>query len=158
MDNDWRIDLPAINSEVNSFFIDTGRLNLLDVGGNAVGARVLSRFHDEISKVPYDMWLVLNANRYETQTAEECIAFAQDIQGTSGLKLSGLINNTHMLRETELADILRGNKIAKEVSEIMGLPVVYTAVPPYLGEICRERDDIAGEIFEIEMYLRPKYL
>ena len=158
MENDWKVDIPAISSEVNSFFLDTGRLNILDVGGNAVGARVLARFADEIGKVPYDMWLVLNANRYETQTAEESVAFARDIMAMSGLKATGLINNTHMLRETELSDILRGNEVAIKAGEMLGLPVVYTVVPTRLGETCRARNDLAGEIFEIELYLRPNYL
>ena len=34
--NAWKIDIPSINSEVQSFFVNNGRDNVIDVGGNAV--------------------------------------------------------------------------------------------------------------------------
>ena len=71
--NDWKVDIPGISSEVQSFFVDNGRDNVVDVGGNAVGARVLARFLDQITEREYHLWLVVNANRYESQTVSEII-------------------------------------------------------------------------------------
>lgn len=157
--NDWRLDLPALNSELQSFFIESQRENVIDVGGNAVGARVLARFRNEIAESRYDMWLVVNANRYETQTPEQAVAFATDITSACGLKLSGVVNNTHMLRETELEDILRGSEVTREVCSKLEIPCIYTVCPEHLLSACEAvKDRIPGELFPIKLYMRPSYL
>lgn len=158
-DNDWTIDLPALNSELQSFFLDNGRENLIDVGGNAVGARVLARFHDQIREGSYEMWLVVNANRYESQTADQVIEFAEGIARESRLTITGVINNTHMLDETTMEDIFRGDKVVREVCERLKVPCVYCSCPASLYEECKARDgELLGEVIVIDMYLRPDYL
>ena len=157
--NDWRLELPALNSELQSFFIECQRENIIDVGGNAVGARVLARFRNEIVGSRYDMWLVINANRYKTQTPEQAIAFATDIAGACGLKISGVINNTHMLRETELKDILHGSEVTREVCSKLEIPCIYTVCPQHLLSACEAAtDQIPGELFPVKLYMRPSYL
>ena len=157
--NDWRIDLPALNSELQSFFIDNGRENVIDVGGNAAGARVLARFRDQIPETGYDMWLVINANRYESQSADQVIAFAESITAACGLHLTGTVSNTHMLRETTMEDILRGARVTREVSQRLGIPCIYTCCPEELLEECGAyKGEIPGELFPIDLYMRPAYL
>ncbi|WP_394960906.1 hypothetical protein [Candidatus Allofournierella merdavium] len=157
--NDWRQDLPALSGELQSFFVESGRVNVVDVGGDAVGARVLARFGDAIAGCAHDLWLVVNANRYETQTARQAAAFAADIMNTCGLRFTGVINNTHMLRETEMEDILRGSRVVQEACSLLNVPCVYTVCPEHLLEPCREaRGHIPGELFPIKLYMRPSYL
>ena len=157
--NDWKIDIPSINSEVQSFFVNNGRDNVIDVGGNAVGARVLARFRDQIEDGSYELWLVVNANRYESQTAAQVMEFADDIERMCELKITGLINNTHMLTETTMEDIMRGNKVVKEVSQKRKLPCLFCSCPPELYEECRTmQEELAGEVTPVRMYVRPEYL
>ena len=158
-DNDWRVDIPGLSSELQSFFVDNGRDNVIDIGGNAVGARVLARFRDQIEPGSYEMWFVVNANRYESQTADEVMEFARTIQESSGLKITGLINNTHMLTETTMEDVLRGNAVVEDVSRRLQVPCVYCSCPPELLEECRQRqDELLGEVVPVHMYVRPEYL
>lgn len=157
--NDWKVDIPSINSEVQSFFVNNERDNIIDVGGNAVGARVLARFRDQIEDGSYELWLVVNANRYESQTAAQVMEFADDIERMCELKITGLINNTHMLTETTMEDILRGNRVVKEVSRKRELPCLFCSCPPELLEECRSmQEELAGEVIPIRMYVRPEYL
>ncbi len=62
-------------------------------------------------------FFVINANREKTQTSEEVIQYIKEIEKSSKLKVTGLINNTHLIRFTTIDDVLRGQKVAKEVSE-----------------------------------------
>lgn len=155
--NDWKMDLPALNSELYSFFENEDRENILDVGGNAAGARVLARFCDRLRGKQYDMWLVFNANRYETQNAEAAIEFARSIERMSGLTITGLINNTHMLMETEEEDLVRGDRIAREVSQRMGIPYVFMTCREDMLDGCREHE-WGAPLYPIRIYMRPKYL
>jgi len=159
LDNEWRIDLPALSSELESFFIDSGRANVIDVGGDAVGARVLARFHDHIAEGSYDMWLVVNANRFGSRTAEQNLPFARTIMAESGLRLTGVVSDTHMLCETMMEDILRGGEVVGEVCRQLGLPCVYTVCPESLLAECeQQREKLPGELFPIQLYMRPDYL
>lgn len=158
-DNDWKVDIPGINSEIHSFFVENDRDNVIDVGGNAAGARVLARFGGHIREGSYEMWLVVNANRYESQTSDQVMEFARSIEETSRLKITGLINNTHMLTETTMEDIFHGNDVVREVSERLNVPCVYCSCSEELLDQCKEhQSELLGEVVPINMYLRPRYL
>lgn len=157
MDNDWTVDVPAVSSEINSFFVRKDRENIVDVGGNAVGARVLARYRNMIPESGYEAWLVFNANRYETQNAGQAAGFARDIEGSGKIKLTGVINNTHMLRETEPDDILRGDMVTRELCEMLDLPCIYTVCPRNLEEAMNNKN-LLGELFPIDLHLRPEYM
>ena len=103
------------------------------------------------------MWMVVNANRPQTTTAGDVIGFLKSIERVSYLRFTGLINTTHMLGKTTVADIARGDALVREVSGETGLPVVYTAYLNCLSpEIAAER--FAGEPFPMEMIMRPSWL
>lgn len=64
-----------------------------------------------------------------------------------------------MLTETTMEDILRGNKVVKEVSQKRKLPCLFCSCPPELYEECRTmQEELAGEVTPVRMYVRPEYL
>jgi hypothetical protein len=156
-ENDNLIDMPALSAEVQSLFVNKERDNIIDVGGDAVGATVLGRFAKDILKIDYEMWIVVNANRYQTQTVEQVLEYMRGIEFNSKLKINGLINNTHYLRETSIEDVIRGDKLVREISKNTGVPVKYVA---YLKEIHREVEklNLLGKSFPIDLYMRPNWL
>lgn len=156
-DNDWKVDIPALSGEIYSFFENPQRENILDVGGNAAGARVLARFSDRIQQMNYDMWMVVNTNRNETQTVEDTLAFADSIQRMSGLKINGIISNTHMLGETTAEDILRGDRISGEIAERLQIPYKYVICSQEMTEECRGLH-LSAPLYPLQIFLRPDYL
>ena len=79
----------------------------------------------------------------------------RSIESSSGIKVTGLINNSNYLRETKIADILYGEKIILEVSKSLNLPIVYTAV---YQELVSNDNSFKGEIVSLQLYLRKKWL
>ena len=100
------LDLPAVSAEIRKPVIDETYEYVMDVGGDDVGARVLGSIKDIMKKSDYDMFLVINANREYTTNADEVIRYMRSIMGASGLNITGLINNTHLLWDTSTEDIL----------------------------------------------------
>ena len=149
------LDLPAVSAEIRKPVIDETYEYVMDVGGDDVGARVLGSIKDIMKKSDYDMFLVINANREYTTNADEVIRYMHSIMGASGLNITGLINNTHLLWDTRIEDILKGEKLAKEVSEKTGIPLKYTVYPSYL-DISTIKDEISSEIFTVDMIMREK--
>lgn len=150
------VDLPAVSGGIVGPIMDPECEVILDVGGNETGARSLTRFHRYLTDGDYDMFLVLNANRRETQTVEDVMQHARDIEFSSRKKITGIINNTHLLRDTSVEDVLRGEELALKVSEALQVPIKYTSV---LEKVARQLpEDIHGEIFPIHMYMREDWM
>ena len=150
------LDVPSISARVMTPLNDSSYNYVMDVGGNEVGARVVGRFSELIDENDYDMFCVVNANREQTQTAKEVINHIREIEKSSKLKVTGLINNTHLIRETTLEDILRGQEVVKEVSRICSIPIKYVSCLEEL--IDQLPKDIEGEILPINLYLREQWM
>lgn len=153
---DYHLDMPALAASLQSCFQSPTQISIVDVGGDPAGANVLARYARMLAGREYDMWLVVNANRPQTPTAEAAEKYLADIARVSKLRINGIINNTHMLRDTAKEDILRGDALARQLAERTGIPVIYTVVA---AELLPEMSgqELAGELFPIKL-MRPLWL
>ena len=151
------LDLPAVSAELRKPIINTDYAYVMDVGGDAIGARVLGSLKDIIKEHEYDMFMVINANREYTADADSVIRYMREIMGTSGLYITGLINNTHLLWETTTDEILKGVQLVQEVCAKTGIEYKYTVCPSYL-DISEIKAQIPSEILTIEMVMREKWM
>lgn len=154
--NSSAIDIPTIPGEVVTAFQDKSYDAVLDVGGDPAGARTLGRYVEYLTEGNYDMFFVLNANRPETQTVEKTIEYMTMIEDTARAKVTGIVNNTHMLKSTSIDDVLKGYKLALEVSEVTGVPLRYNVVLEDLASQLPQ--DLKGEIFTIELMMREEWM
>ncbi|MHB8064089.1 MAG: hypothetical protein ACYDG2_15925 [Ruminiclostridium sp.] len=121
------VDIPAIPPEIYSMFQNKEYKVVLDVGGDDLGAKAVSRFKDEIVNDDYEMFFVINPKRIMTDTPEKIIEMIELIEDGANIKVTKLINNSNLLEETTPEIILEGNKIIAEVSEKSGIPIAITA-------------------------------
>ncbi len=151
------LDLPAIPAEVMGIIQDNSVRAVLDIGGDPVGARVLARFSHLVKRVEHDLLFVINANRPETQTVEGVINYLRAIEITSDLKVTGLINSTHLLKATTVEDIERGHKLAKEVSLATGIEIAYEVAIEDVAKQIQDKE-IKDKLFPIKMYMRSEWM
>ena len=152
-----RIDLPAIPAEVLTIFEDGSIYGVLDIGGDPVGARVLARFARHLEKADFDMLLVLNANRPETGTVEGAVEYMRSIEQSSGQRMTHIVNNTHLCRNTRIEDILKGAQLAKAVSEATGLPVAQHVVERRFVAEVRNQLGADANILPIEILMKKPW-
>ena len=150
------LDVPAVSAEVMRPLHDISINYVLDVGGDNVGGRVVVRFAKQFEQDDYDMFYVVNANREKTQTAKEVLGYIDAIEASSKLKVTGLVNNTHMLRETTVEDLLKGQEVAREVSKIRNIPIKYVCCLESLVD--KLPTDLEGDILPIKLYLREDWM
>ncbi len=101
-------------------------------------------------------FFVLNANRPETQTAEKAIEYLRKIEDTARAKVTGIVNNTHMLKSTTVEDVLKGQKLAQKVSKITNIPIRYVAA---IEDVAKELPyNLEGEIFPMTLYMREDWM
>lgn len=127
-------DVPALNPKVYSL-LEKDVCGILDVGGDAAGARVLGRFAPKIQTLAYELFCVLNFNRPETATPEKAERYLREIEHSAKLTATGLINNTHLCGDTAAEDVLRGAELAETLASRVQIPVRYHAFPRRVGNI-----------------------
>ena len=149
-------DVPALPAEIYTLLQDESYDVVLDVGGDAVGARTLGRYYNYLNGGGYDMFIVINASRPSTQECETVVRYIEEIEMSARIPATGLINNTHMLRHTTVQDILKGQRVAEKVSRQKNLPVKYISAIEKIAEQIPE--GLTGEIFPVKMYMRPEWL
>ncbi len=132
------LDLPGLSPQIYGAFEREGEV-ILDVGGDDAGATALGRFNRSIEQRGYEMLCVINARRSLTADPMQAAEMVRDIEQASRLKVTALVNNTHLKQLTEPKTVLDSLPYAQQVSRITGLPVRYTTAPaslvPLLGEI-----------------------
>ena len=155
-EDDFHADAPALAASIKSCFDDCNQRSVVDVGGDPAGAVVLARYSKMLETRDYDMWFVVNANRPQTATAAQAIVYLREIEAMSKLKVTGIINTTHMLRETTIDDVLKGDALVRELAEVSKVPVVFTVIEKSLSNKI-EGIELAGQPFLIELELRPDW-
>jgi hypothetical protein len=150
------LDLPAISAEISTPINDKSYSYVIDVGGDNVGARVIGRFNHLIEEGDYDMFCIVNGNREQTQTANQVLEHIKSIEQSSGLKVTGLVNNTHLIRATTIEDILKGQNLVREVSKISNIPISYITCLDSIVE--QLPNNLEGEIFPIKLYMREEWM
>jgi len=146
-----KADIPALPPDIASLFIDHSRQSVIDLGGDPAGARVLGFYEPQLEEADFDFWFVINRNRPENATVGKTVHYLRQTQAMSRQDLTGIVNNTHLGRETTADDILRGDEFAAQVARAAGLPLIYT-----VGERRFEqalKGQLKGPFFPIDIYM-----
>ncbi len=149
-------DLPAVSADVLAPLQDKVSNIILDVGGDSMGARTLGRYKEYFVPGEYDMFCVVNANRPETQDVAGVLHHIDTIERAARAKVTGLINNTHLLRHTTVEDVIKGQELCKKVSEVLNIPIKYIGVIEALVEELPK--DLEGTVLPIKMIMREDWM
>ena len=124
------VDIPALPQDMYAVTDDKDLTAVIDVGGDDRGALALGRITESILREnDYEMLAVINASRPLTRTAEDTVEVLREIEVASGMKFTGLINNTNLGRQTDANVVLNSVSYAESVSNLMQIPLVLTTVP-----------------------------
>ncbi len=144
------LDIPALNIDLRSITDKTDCV-IIDVGGDDEGAKALGRFADEISAVGYEMLYVINKYRYLTKESEEALVLMYEIERASGLKCTGIVNNSNLGAETTIETVRAGLEYAENVSKTAGLPLYATAAKQ------EAMPDSAKNPFPVSVYVKTMW-
>lgn len=152
LENGMYSDMPYISGKVFQPFLNHESHAIYDLGGNDLGAKLLIQFADYDEEI--DLYLVVNVYRMETQTAKQIVELIEKIEVMGERKVTGLVNNSNLLRETTLEDILSSQAILDDASKITGLPIVYTTIK---SDLYHKDLKLRGEIIPLAMIFRKKW-
>ncbi len=142
------LDIPSLNIPLQSI-LEEGGYAVIDVGGDDEGAKALGRFAPVISNFEdKEMLCVINRYRYLTKEAADAVQVMREIEQASGLRHTGLVNNSSLGAETTADTVRSSLEFADKVSELSGLPIRATCA------VEGAMPDNAPEPYLIRRYVR----
>lgn len=148
------LDIPALSPKIDAALSGGYQKIIIDAGGDDAGATALGTFSSRISGVGYNMLYVANMYRPLVDTPEKAAQILKEIEAAARLKVTGLVNNSHLGEYTDIDTINSSVNYIDKLSELTGLPVVYTAVKRQIAD--ESRLDING-LFEIDIHVIPPW-
>ena len=152
------VEIMTLPPEVDKVFIDETRRVFFDVGGDPIGATALGRYYPQFMQSGYEMLYIINVRRPLSGNARDIIEMLREIEENSRLRVTGLINNSNLARETTVQDLIDGQEIVEEVSRETGIPIRYVCGTGDVIEQFLAKTPYKGEVLPMNIFMRPAWL
>lgn len=121
-------DLPVIQPEIRGAIESRRRTVVLDLGGDPVGARVMRSIAARLEPGSYSGFFVLNSRRPFTADRAGACRMMAEIEAASGLGITDIVVNSHLVDETTPEVIEEGIALAREVAAETGTRVAFVTI------------------------------
>ena len=156
-DSEITLELPALGSTVRAPLENPDCRVIIDVGGDDSGALVLNQYRKYLTDNDTTVLTVVNANRPETRYPEGALRHISAIEYITGLTITGIVNNSHMLRETTAEMIVAGHGLCGKICKETDKELWCDCYPDGIVD----PDDlkgISGTLMPLGLYMRPTWL
>jgi len=150
-------ELPALSANIRIPLESDSCRVIIDVGGNDAGALVLNQFSKYFTDDETTVLTVVNTNRPDTSDIDSIIKHITAIENITSLKISNIVNNTHMLRETTADDIIHGHDLCSKVCETTGKKLLCDCYPEGVVDPGK-LGTISKNLMPLGLYMRPTWL
>lgn len=147
------LDTPSLPGAVRDTILEGSRV-IVDVGGDDAGATALGVYARSLSEVDPDVMYVVNRYRSMTTRAEEAVGILEEIERTSRLKATCIVNNSHLKQGTTERTVVDAMPFAEEVSSMTGLPLRSTTVPRPLDKVLLNK---IPNIYPVDVHVRAPW-
>jgi CobQ/CobB/MinD/ParA family nucleotide binding protein len=150
-------DLPILTPGVAAMIRKKDILAIIDVGGDGVGATVLSALGDVFKDRPLKVFQVINPFRPYTDTLEGCVKIRAEIEQNAKLNITGLVSNANMMQDTTIKHIHQGYEFIGRLADQSGLPVEFITVPDTIKK-ANDMTQFSCPLLTIKRQLVPPWI
>lgn len=147
------VDVPALTGKMGALMKEKALAVILDVGGDDLGTKAVGRYKEEILEGGYILYFVLNPFRPFTNNLESINKMFDEIEKTSKLKVSGIVNNSNMLEYTNRDIFLEGSQIVYAFASERNLPILFNSVFENTANELKE-GDYQGKLLIMDEYIK----
>ncbi len=151
------LELPALTYNVIAKKNQENTRTIIDLGGDGIGAKQMSKYSKSIHLAEYELFLVVNVNRPETKHCEGVLFHKESIEQQSNMKITGILNNTHLLKETTEEDVFRGMTICQQVSQKTKIPFLGSFALETLSRQMMKKK-LQKPVWPIELHMREQWM
>jgi len=156
-DKESTAEMPALGASLRAPLENSLYRVIVDVGGNDSGALVLNQFGKYFSDDETTVLAIVNANRPETNDLDGALRHIAAIESATGLTVSGVVNNCHLLRETKAETIIKGHVLCKRICEETGKLYWCDCYPEGIVSV-DELSGLSGNLMPLGLYMRQTWL
>lgn len=125
---------------------------ILDIGYGVEGAKTINLL-ERVEETPeFKVFVVVNIARPMTSSVEDIVAYVKSLG-----KVHGLINNSHLGDETDLAIIEQGARVVTEAARILNLPVIATVVDEKFRAEIGQADSMGNRIRILKRFMKRSF-
>lgn len=146
------LDMPTVPGHIMKVFNNPDRVVIFDVGGDEDGAYALGRYIEHFKRESYKMHLVVNQKRPLTETAEEIVSIAREIEYASRLKVTDVVNNTNIGKFTDTETVISGIPVVRQASRMLGVDVSMIGVKK--GNNIFLPKELEDKVFNIDIKIK----
>ena len=150
-------EMPALGATIRTPLEDTNCRVIVDAGGNDSGALILNQFTKYFTDGDTTVLAVVNANRPETSSLEGSLGHIKAIEAATNLTLAGIVNNSHLLRETTSETVKKGHNLCKAISESTGKPIYCNCYPESIVDP-QTLATLPEPLIPLALHMRPTWL
>ena len=156
-DYEATVEIPALGADVRAPLEDQDCRVIVDMGGNDSGALVLNQYHKYFTDKDTTVLTIVNFNRPETCNIEGALYHIAAIEAAMGIEVSGIVNNCHLLRETNADTIIRGHNLCMTLCEKTGKQLWCDCYPEGVVDP-NDLAGLSGNLLPLGLYMRPTWL
>jgi len=146
------LDIPSLPSDILSVFSDKSVPAVLDVGGDDDGAIALGQYYPYLKDEDYDMFMVINAMRPDTSSADPVIELARSIEFSSRCRINAIVNNTNLSYLSSPDDVINSAALIDEVCRKMNVELRY--ISGTKENLSAVSGALAEKTFPMELYMQ----
>jgi len=150
------LDAPTIVPGVIEQLMDKESYTLLDIGGNATGARMIGQFSHILNDESTCVFFVINTYRPWSKTAMSIEETVSRITRVSRIKHVNVISNPNLGLTTTPEEVIAGNEKLKEILGPDGAKIDYVCVLENLYD--RVKDIIKEPLIPVQIYILYPWL
>lgn len=147
-------ELQLISAAIRAPLEDERCRVLCDCGGDKAGAMILNQFKKYFQD-DCRVLCVVNCNRPGTDAVDKAVEHLRAIEGATGLRVTGLVSNAHLVRYTTAETVADGWRFTEEVANETGVPALCACC---MESLATEVGKKGVPVFPIGMYMRESYL
>ena len=148
-------ELQVISAAVRAPLEDAGCRVVLDCGGDAAGAMILNQFKKYFRSGEYQLLCVVNPYRPGSDTVEKAVEQIRSVERATGMAVTGLVANGHLIRQTTADEVRYGWSFAQEAAARTGIGALCACC---MESLVPEVEGDGFDVFPVGLYMRESYL
>ncbi|CCO08942.1 hypothetical protein [Desulforamulus hydrothermalis] len=149
-------DVPALTPAIRGALQAPEGYCVCDVGGDDVGAIALGAYRPFLPEGRFDLYFVVNTCRPFTRDFDGVVKIMRSIETNSRLRVTGLVSNTNLGRQTDVEVMVDGYGKVSRMAEKLGLPVAFLAAPaPLAAETAARLPGVA--VLPLEFHMKTPW-
>ncbi|MCL2336272.1 MAG: NAD(P)-binding domain-containing protein [Firmicutes bacterium] len=121
---------------------------ILDIGYGVEGAKTLALLEDADTDPDLQVYAVINIARPMTGSVADIVQYVLQLGG-----IDGLINNSHLGDDTDLAIVQEGSRVVSEAARELDIPVVAVTAVTELAELIGPVDSAGHPVRKLVRYM-----